>query len=943
MLFEWKSDLMFFSETWLRPFSVVDSSLSVENFFMYRRDRCGRSHGGLLVYVKNSLPSSRRHDLEDDRIECITIELLTSDIPHIFFCCYRPPDQPVDTFFGTLSELVSNAECNSAALTILGDFNAKHQSWDPESTPNSAGTRLHQLLTDFSFSQLVDTPTRVSSDGNNFSTIDLICTTRPDLVQDINVSDAISDHCCVTAHFAQPQAQHTQPRSSVSFPDLSATDWHAVRNALYKSNLLEAVQGTSDINIAWATWKSIVLAVLQRHVPMRTVVSRSKNNKWMTSALHKLSRKRKRLFCAAKRSRSPTDWSVYTKFRNKCTDAFRKAKADYFARRISHLERCTDGSQRWWRIAKDLARLNPSKNSIPDLDDGGTLVSSEQDKAELLAQHFAKQCTYHDSDGDHCGAPFPLTGSHPKFDFQPVPQKVTLFKLKHLPVSKATADPLLSNRTLRECAPCISSSITYLFNLSLSTNVFPSEWKQAIVTPLFKQRGNSSNPSNYRPVSLLHAVGKVLDSIVSECLLNYLLEHSLINDHQHGFLRERSTVTQLIYVINKWIRAMDSGHYHYAVFMDFMKAFDRVWHAGLLHKLLQCGVSIKSIPWFSSYLSQRSLRVRVGKTFSNPYSITAGVPQGSHLGPILFLVFINDLPQSVGVPMELFADDALLNFQCSLSDPLSSRDLQSAIEQAESWALSWHGRFGHSKTKILRVLSSRIPFAVSSQPERFFIDGKPITLVDAHLHLGVTLTSDLSWKDHISNVVAKCSRKSGLLKWMMRELPSSVIEKLYLCYLRPSLEYAAPVWHGSVNESDAMLLERIQCSVARSLLKERWDTPKDKLLQDLGWPSLRWRREIISMTVFFRLLQSRPRKFLGVLPVFVKDVVDRARRKPYQLVLPDVNSSRHLNSFFVRSAVLWNTLPHTIQSQSKVTQFRNELEEHWYCYKFRTVFNLPLH
>ena len=202
---------------------------------------------------------------------------------------------------------------------------------------------------------------------------------------------------------------------------------------------------------------------------------------------------------------------------------------------------------------------------------------------------------------------------------------------------KASGDSLLCNQLLKNCAPFLASSITYLFNLSLSTSSFPDAWKIAKVIPLFKNRGSHSDPSNYRPISLLPAIGKVMDDIQSSRLLTFLTKNNIISAHQFGFVPRSSTVHQLTYIVNKWATARDDGDHFSATFMDFLKAFDHVWHAGLWHKLAQCGVSPPSLVWIWLYLSNRHISVQDKEEHSLPKHISAGVPQGSHLGPVLAL------------------------------------------------------------------------------------------------------------------------------------------------------------------------------------------------------------------------------------------------------------------------------------------------------------------
>ena len=649
----------------------------------------------------------------------------------------------------------------------------------------------------------------------------------------------------------------------------------------------------------------------------------------MTSALHKLSQQKHRLFAAAKRSGTTTTWQAYQQTRNLCNIAFKKAKSTFMKQQQDKLSTLADGSSVWWRKAKALARISAPAEQIPNLTSNGQTLTQPKEKADALARYFAQQCTAPatDKESDHCPAPFPLQENQPTFNFPAILPRTVHRHLRRLSQNKSTADQVMTNRVLRECASSITESVTYLFNLSVSTGTFPSAWKNAIVIPVFKRRGRDSDPSNYRPVSLLPPLGKVLDAIQSEHLLSFLEKNDLLSKHQFGFLPHRSTVMQLIYVADTWMTAVDRGKQPSAVFMDFKKAFDRVWHTGLLHKLAKIGVAPPSLSWISDFLTKRTISVRVGSTLSPQHTISAGVPQGSHLGPVLFLVFINDLPSHVHLPTELYADDALIHETLTRNTTATNTTaLQGAVNNAEQWALSWNGRFGHEKTKLLNIGKTRDTPLV--------IDSHPIEAVAQHKHLGIIFTPDLKWTTHIQAVIRNASKRAGLLRWMSHHLRGPLTTKLYLSFVRPTMEYASPLWHGSIREEDALQLERIQTAVARCILQAPWRTPKSELLQALDWPSLRWRREIASLCLLHRLLNLQQEPLTNCLPPFASSRNPRSQRKPKQLILPAARTTRHTTSFFFSASVAWNTLPAHIQNLTNAQQFRKALTKHFYSQRF---------
>ena len=214
------------------------------------------------------------------------------------------------------------------------------------------------------------------------------------------------------------------------------------------------------------------------------------------------------------------------------------------------------------------------------------------------------------------------------------------------------------------------------------------------------------------------------------------------------------------------------------------------------------------------------------------------------------------------------------------------------------------------------------------------MDSHPIEAVAQHKHLGITFTPDLKWTTHIQAVIRNASKRAGLLRWMSHHFRGPLTTKLYLSYVRPTMEYASPLWHGSIREEDVLQLERIQTAVARCILQAPWRTPKSELLQALDWPSLRWRREIASLCLLHRFLDLQQEPLTNCLPPFASSRNPRSQRKPRQLILPAARTTRHTTSFFFSASVAWNTLPAHIQNLTTAQQFRKALTKHFYSQRF---------
>ena len=491
--------------------------------------------------------------------------------------------------------------------------------------------------------------------------------------------------------------------------------------------------------------------------------------------------------------------------------------------------------------------------------------------------------------------------------------------LSKLDVSKACGPDLLSPRLLKEGASVLSNPLSTVFNRSLSQGYFPSSWKEANVTPIHKKE-DKSLPQNYRPISLLSPIGKTMERCVHKHLYNYIVEYNLLTPFQSGFVAGDSTTYQLLHTYHTFIEAVDSGKEVRVVFCDISKAFDRVWHKGLLHKLSHIGISGDLLQWFKSYLSDRRQRVVLNGVTSDWASVLAGVPQGSILGPLLFLIYINDIVNGITSSIRLFADDTSLYIV--VDNPVTAAHLLNTdLDTISKWAADWLVDFNPAKTTSLLITRKLQP---QLHPP---LEMNSITLKEAstHKHLGITFSSSCTWSEHINNITDTAWKRLNIIRALKFKISRLALEKLYTAYVRPLLEYSDSVWDNCSNDCKRQL-ECIHNEAARIVSGATKLCSIEKMLADLGWESLHDRRMKHKLVIFYKIVNSLVPDYLSnLLPPLVQERTTYSLRNANDIRSIHAHTNLFFNSFFPSTIRAWNDLPDNVKEASTVSSFKYRL------------------
>lgn len=869
-------DLFLVTEHWLK----YDESIYLQNYSVISNfSRKCSIHGGTMIFIKNDF-SKKSDFINFNKFDHLLVEkefefsIIFSRQNNLFIIClYRPPLANIKSFFINLEILLSGLPHLSSCI-LTGDFNINYLA-----NSNQDSFNLKNLLHSFNLTMNIDFPTRFSQYSH--STIDYICSNI--VISCRKIDSSLSDHEAIYCEFNCKTKTNNSKKSKGRI--YSKNNYNKFQNLISSNNWYNIVHMTDPLE----AFHSEVLKLFEEAFPVKTLKKKSKND-WITKGIKISSKNMRSLHYIRKYTAIDSPFIAYfNKYRNIYRKIIKIAKKDYYENRISM---SSNPKKECWSIINNLR----GKNNILPIN---TKLSSESLNSFYcsVASNLSKDIICNIN---------PLSYMEnivisETFFFTPTNIEEILCTFNEIKNKSSSGWDNLSIKIFSKLSNSALEVLVDAINFSFLNGEFPKCLKASIVIPIYKG-GDYDTPSNFRPISLLPTLSKIIEKIIKNRMISFIQKHKILNLKQFGFQKNKNTSDAIFSFLEYLYTSLNEGDFAAAIFCDLSKAFDCVNHSILLQKLQIYGFRGMSLNWFKSYLSERSQIVQLNNIKSESKIINCGVPQGSVLGPLLFLLYINDLAfVDIKGQFTMFADDTTILWNNKNKNFLYD-SINNDILKIKSWCDSNLLTFNINKTNILTF---------KCELNNIHMNDEIVKYSSCTKFLGLIVDVKLNFKDHIEKLCNKLASNCYAIRILSRELEEfSVLKSIYYSLIDSNIRYGICFWGNSYQ----YLLNKVfvlQKRAIRCICKAKTKDSCKPLFKS---------KKILTLTSIY-ILET-------VCLMFKKFCLNSNynslydTRKKSQLQLPNPNSTLTKKSLIYDSKKIYNHLPSYIKKLKNLKKFK---------------------